>query len=100
MRVTFPALLAQANVIPVCGASLPGGPNGKGSRCKEQGLYTYASKGQRLHGDHEPPLTDAERQQPSVVMDPLRVQLLCAQCHALKTMDQKPMHATSRADAW
>ena len=72
-------------ILPVCGAILPGGPVTTDSQCKAAGLLTFRSAdGSALHHDHEPPLTEAERRDASKVCDPMRLQLLCASCHAAK----------------
>jgi len=72
-------------ILPVCGARLDGGPQGDHSECRRLGLTTFQSAdGTSLHVDHDPPLTDLERSDPERVCDPLRVQLLCAECHARK----------------
>lgn len=74
-----------AGIVPVCGATLPGGPTTQDSRCKVQGLLTFTSAdGSSLHRDHEPPLLESERGDPAAVCNPLRIQLLCASCHAAK----------------
>jgi hypothetical protein len=79
----FPSHLVVANVAPVCGATLPGGPQTTDSRCRSLGLLTfYNEDGTALHGDHVPPLRDEERHDRRAVCDPLRIQLLCAACHA------------------
>lgn len=80
-RQVFINKLIALHIVPVCGAALPGGPNGSASRCKAEGLLT----GDDLHTDHEPPLTDAERSNPRAVCNSLRVQLLCQSCHSAKT---------------
>lgn len=82
-RRLFVALLVAAGIAPVCGAALPDGPQTQDSQCKAAGLLV----GDDLQLDHEPPLTEAERQQPRAVCDPRRVQFLCRACHARKTFD-------------
>jgi len=85
-RPRFLAHLVQAGLVPVCGAALPNGPTTRDSACRDAGLLTFASAdGSSLHLDHEPALEDWERQNLRAVCDPLRVQLLCASCHARKT---------------
>jgi len=74
-------MLVEAGIPPVCGAALLGGPTGGWSRCKEEGR----SNGADLHIDHQPKLSQAERQDLAKVCDPLRVELLCRSCHARKT---------------
>lgn len=74
-------MLVEAGVLPICGASLPGGPQTSDSRCQADGLQN----GEDLHLDHEPPLTDAERLDARIVCDPLRIQLLCGVDHSRKT---------------
>lgn len=84
-RPRFVADLVEAGIPPVCGAALPTGPQTQDSACKAKGLFTYTSAdGSSLHFDHEPPLTDAERNDPAIVCDPNRIQLLCAEDHARK----------------
>ncbi|MES2341659.1 MAG: hypothetical protein V4597_08275 [Pseudomonadota bacterium] len=86
-RPVFIASLVAAGVMPVCGASLPAGPKTVHSACEIQGLLTFASAdGSSLHLDHEPPLRDEERTSRAAVCDPLRIQLLCASCHARKDL--------------
>jgi 5-methylcytosine-specific restriction protein A len=81
-RVWFISLLVSAGSAPVCGASLPGGPDTRRfSQCAQRGVLNDVD----LHVDHEPPLTDEERTDRAKVCDPLRVGLLCASCHATKT---------------
>lgn len=87
----FPSHLVVANVPPVCGAVLPGGPQTTDSRCRQAGLLTFTNAdGTALHGDHEPPLRDEERHDRRAVCDPYRVQLLCAACHARRHADPAP----------
>ncbi len=76
-RPFFISLLVNANVAPVCGASLPTGPQTTHSRCQADGLMT----GSGLHLHHEPPLEEWERADRARVCDPHRIQLLCASCH-------------------
>lgn len=84
------AMLVEAGVPPVCGAALPGGPRSTDSLCRSRGLLTFHNPdGSDLHLDHEPPLTDAERQDASAVCDPLRVQLLCRHDHSAKTLRER-----------
>jgi hypothetical protein len=80
----FRNLLLEQDIPPVCGATLPTGPQTSDSRCKADGVLTFDS----LHHDHEPPLTPHERQHRAAVEDPQRIQLLCAACHAAKTRRQ------------
>jgi hypothetical protein len=75
--------LIQLDILPVCGAILPGGPVTTDSRCKSAGLLTGAEG--RLHWDHAPALTAEERKNPRAVCDLARVQLLCETCHNAKT---------------
>lgn len=79
-RTRYVAMLVHQGIIPACGASLPGGPQ-QPTECQAAGLLTVSN----LHLDHEPPLTDAERTNPRVVCDPLRVHLLCQREHNQKT---------------
>lgn len=79
-------MLVEAGVDPQCGAALPGGPTSEDSQCKAAGLFTYNSgNGTSLHFDHEPALRDDERSDPAAVCNPLRIQLLCGECHTRKT---------------
>lgn len=88
-RTAFIAMLVVAGVLPVCGSALPDGPQTQDSHCQQQGWLTFHSAdGSSLHFDHEPPLTDAERNERSKVCDARRIQLLCAACHAAKTARQ------------
>ena len=88
-RRGFVATLANADIMPCCGAALPGGPTTLDSRCKTEGRLTFTSEGHTaLHLDHEPPLMPHERADMSAVCDPMRVQLLCSTCHAGKTNRQ------------
>lgn len=94
-RRRFKALLIAQDIPPVCGATLPGGPVTQDSLCKQQGRLTFtANNGQDLHYDHEPPLTEQERQRArtgdrSAFDDPLRIQLLCRDCDTAKTNRQR-----------
>lgn len=85
-RERFKAMLIQAGIAPVCGASLPGGPAMTASRCRAEGrLVERNPDGSDLHVDHDPPLTDAERSDWRKVCDVHRVGLLCKSDHAVKT---------------
>jgi hypothetical protein len=86
---TFPSLLIRANVVPMCGAVVPGGPATKDSRCKQLGRYTFHSGSESLHLDHEPPLSVTERANSQAVCDPMRVQYLCKSCHSVKTRRER-----------
>jgi hypothetical protein len=76
--------LIRLDILPICGAVLPGGPITNDSRCRAAGLQTGLGDS-RLHWDHEPPLNAEERRHPKAVCDPTRVQLLCEHCHNAKT---------------
>ena len=80
-RLRFIAKLIDQGILPVCGASLPDGPQTAHSSCRAQGLM----KGEDLHLDHDPPLRDDERANRAAVHDERRIQLLCASCHNAKT---------------
>jgi hypothetical protein len=81
-RLQFIAALVRQGIPPVCGAVMPGGPQTTHSQCQAAGLWTgTSSHGESLHLNHEPPLTDDERQKIRVVCDPRRIELLCAACH-------------------
>ena len=85
-RPRYIALLVQQDILPICGAALPTGPQTQDSRCKAEGRLTFED----LHLDHEPPLTEAERQHVHIVCDPNRIQLLCGpRCHHDKTNRQR-----------
>jgi hypothetical protein len=86
---TFPSLLIRANIVPMCGAVLIGGPVTKDSRCKQLGRYTFNSGNESLHLDHEPPLSVTERADTKAVCDPMRVQYLCKSCHSVKTRRER-----------
>lgn len=79
-RPQFRDMLTAAGIVPCCGAALPDGPQTQDSTCKAKGRVNF----DELHFDHEPPLTDAERQSPSIVCDPRRIQLLCGADHNRK----------------
>lgn len=83
-RIFFVGLLIAAGIAPVCGASLPTGPQTTDSQCKASGFLNSDD----LHVDHEPPLEDWERRDVTRVCDPNRVQLLCRHCHNAKTKRQ------------
>lgn len=95
-RLHFVGLLAASGILPVCGASLPTGPNTKvWSDCAKKGL----ANGNDLHVDHEPPLTDDERARAqagdrSAIDDVNRVGLLCGSCHDAKTKEQSGRRET------
>ena len=83
-RQLFIGMLIAAGIAPVCGARLFGGPSPH-SRCAAAGRLVQV----RLHLDHDPPLTDAERQVESAVCDPKRVGFLCETCHNAKTQAEQ-----------
>lgn len=86
-RPRFISLLVEAGLVPMCGAALPTGPVTTDSRCRDDGRMTLRSAdGTSLHFDHEPPLAEHERTNPAAVCNPDRIQLLCAACHANKTV--------------
>lgn len=83
--------MVRLGILPVCGATLPGGPLTADSRCRTQGLLTFTSQdGSSLHHDHEPPLREHERSHRSAVCNAKRIQLLCAECHSAKTAAEHP----------
>lgn len=83
-------MLIEAGIAPVCGAVLPGGPQTHDSSCQAAGVQTFANPdGSSLHLDHEPPLTDAERQDARSVCNAFRIQLLCSADHAIKTQRER-----------
>lgn len=77
-------LVGRYDTAATCGARWPEGPVTQDSQCRAQGKVTGGLMRQ-LHLDHEPPLTEAERQNELIVCDPYRVQLLCQDCHDAKT---------------
>jgi hypothetical protein len=79
-RAAFFQLLIARHVIPMCGARLSGVPTTR-SLCAQQHRMTFED----LHLDHDPPLQDWERNDPSRVCDPQRVGFLCAACHTIAT---------------
>lgn len=80
--VTFPDLLVEAGLIPMCGVALPGGPAMRESMCKHAGFYV-SGPGLQLH--HDPPLQDWERDHPELMCDPMRCGYLCRACHTNAT---------------
>lgn len=78
------------HILPVCGATLPGGPQTTDSLCRAEGrLVGQNADGSDLSLDHEPPLQPHERHDTRAVCDPRRVQFLCRECHARKTARQQ-----------
>jgi hypothetical protein len=70
--------MLKLGIVPVCGASLPGGPDlSLVSRCRQAKVLT--AKGLHLH--HEPALRPEERTSERAVCDPARVGFLCVTCH-------------------
>ena len=99
-RIRFMADLIQAGIPVVCGASLPDGPpTHTFSLCVANGL----SNGFDLELDHEPPLTQAEREAAArgdrrAFDDPKRVGFLCSTCHKAKgdgTFRRELVHAAA-----
>lgn len=89
-RRRFLAQLVDASRLAVCGATLPDGPATTDSQCRLDDVFTFESEdGSSLHLDHEPPLLDAERLDPSAVCDPTRIQLLCDRCHNAKSARER-----------
>lgn len=88
-RGLFVRQLIRADLAPICGAALPGGPAMHDSVCKREGRITD----RRLHLDHDPPLREDERDDRRAVCDPLRVGFLCASCHSLKTNRERRARA-------
>jgi 5-methylcytosine-specific restriction endonuclease McrA len=84
-RETFPSLLVAAGVVPGCGSRLPGIPSPH-SACARDGVVNLDDA---LHLDHDPPLEDWERDEPSRVQDPERCGFLCARCHGAKTRGEQ-----------
>ncbi len=89
-RRSFLAQLLEAGVMPVCGATLPNGPQTQDSRCRRDQQWSVESRdGSGLHFDHAPALTAQERAAAvagdrRAFDDPRRIQLLCADCHRAK----------------
>lgn len=81
----MPRALLQEGKVPACGVALAIGPQTTDSQCKAQGLFVTTD----LHLDHEPPLQPHERRDPYKVLDPTRVQFLCASCHSRKTQREQ-----------
>lgn len=91
-RSWFRNRLVAAGIPPVCGASLPGGPDTKAwSHCAGDGVLNDRD----LHLDHEPPLRPDERSNWRAIQDAARCGYLCARCHALKTRAQKGWRVTA-----
>lgn len=86
----FRRRLIAAGIAPVCGASLPGGPDlSRVSRCRADGRATWVNRdGTNLHLHHEPPLRPDERANRQAVEDPHRVGFLCDACHDAETAGQ------------
>lgn len=84
-KARFIRALIAADIAPVCGATLPGGPSMQDSHCRALGLLTS----EQLELDHDPPLTDTERRDPAKVCDPKRVGLLCKADHSRKTQREQ-----------
>ena len=84
-RAWFIRKLITFGILPACGARWPGLPLTGDSRCAEEGRIVTDD----LHLDHEPPLTEAEREDVRAVCDKDRVQLLCASCHSAKTLRER-----------
>ena len=88
-RQYFIRQLIDKHIYPICGARLSGIPSPY-SQCAAQGLVVDRSAdGTDLHVDHDPPLTDAERQNSRAVCDLHRVGLLCKSCHNRKTQGEQ-----------
>ena len=84
VRPRFFRLLIAADVVPVCGAALPGGPNMRDSQCRADGILNAS----HLHVDHDPSLREWERQDRRAVENPLRCGLLCESFHNARTAKQ------------
>lgn len=81
-RLIYISTLVRLGIAPVCGATMPDGPQTTHSACKAAGLMTgLSSNGEGLHLNHEPPLRDEERRVVHLVCDSRRIELLCAACH-------------------
>lgn len=84
-RIWFRHRLIAAHVVPVCGATLPGGPSMRDSQCRAAGRLNDG----RLQLDHDPPLTEGERHDARAVCDIRRVGFLCHTCHSAKTLRER-----------
>jgi hypothetical protein len=82
--------MVALDIVPVCGARLPGAPTTGDSRCQAAGLLNP----RHLHLDHTPPLLDIERADERAVCDPMRVQWLCEACHNAKSQRERQQGLT------
>ena len=74
--------MMRLGIAPVCGASLPGGPDVRRlSRCAAAGRL----EAEHLELHHEPPLAEHERQDVRAVCCLTRVGFLCRRCHSAVT---------------
>lgn len=80
-RVWFSGQLGLLGIPRICGATMPDGPKTNPSECKRDGLFTDLSSKGDLHFHHEPELTEAEKQDRTVVCQKERIVLLCDRCH-------------------
>jgi len=88
-RRVFLGLLVARDILPVCGARIDGVPSPH-SQCAGEGrLIARSADGSDLHFDHDPPLREAERADPSAVCDPRRISILCAACHNRKSQAEQ-----------
>lgn len=86
-RDQFRQQLLALDILPVCGATLPGGPSAHMSACKAEKRQTLRSADRTdLHFHHEPELTPEEAMDRQKVCDPMRIVLLCRSCHSQATM--------------
>lgn len=78
----FRTRLVAHDVAPVCGARLSGAPATADSQCRASGRLVGDRPGRSLHADHIVP----HRGDRQLFRDLLNLQLLCAKCHAEKTL--------------
>jgi 5-methylcytosine-specific restriction protein A len=73
--------LIALDILPACGARLPGAPMTADSRCQAEGRLITDG----LERDHIVP----HRGDAGLFWDPLNLQLLCRSCHSRKTMQEQ-----------
>jgi len=73
--------LIALDILPACGARLPGAPLTTDSQCQADGRLIT----DRLERDHIKP----HRGDAACFWDPLNLQLLCRSCHSAKTMREQ-----------
>ncbi len=81
-RGAYFSQLIALDIVPICGARLPGVAPCFRTPCQEQGIETWtSSRDHSLHLHHQPELTDAERTNRAAVCDAQRIVLACDRCH-------------------